>query len=97
MKKQQYYFRNSGSQNCYRLEYHLKEAHDEGLTDVTLIEAIPDPHNPDYVYCTNNETIVERDGCRKEFCRCYERRGNAKGGCCAQRGRLYVHGNEKNL
>ncbi len=95
MKKQQQYFRNIDSEYAYPLKHHLDEARADGLDEVTLFEAVPDFHNPDYIFCSEVGEVGERLECRKHLCESYEPRGNAKGGPCAHRGWLYEHGDEK--
>jgi hypothetical protein len=48
--KEQLYFKDEDSECAYPLSHFIEEAKEEGLEEITLIEAIPDNDNPDYIY-----------------------------------------------
>jgi hypothetical protein len=89
------YFANENAEECYALKYHLDEARAEGLTEVTLMEAVPDFDNPYYIYCTSSGEVGEKRDCSKINCDGYEPRGKSHGGPCKYRGHLYEHGDKK--
>lgn len=88
--KEELYFKDKDSECCYCLEDYLNEAREEGLTEITLLKAIPDDDNTDYIWCTYAGAVEERCECSKTHCDYYPR--EQKGGKCPNRGRLYLHG-----
>jgi hypothetical protein len=90
--KRELYFKNEDSENCYCLEDHLNEAREEGLTEITLLKAIPDD-NSDYIWCMYMGEVGDRSECSKAACSYYPR--EQKGGKCPLRGQLYQHGEEE--
>lgn len=92
MKKEKLYFRDIDDTTCYNLQTRLEDAQDEGLETVTLIEAVLDNDNPDYIYCGYNGEVGEREECRKSFCYNYDSKSGR--GVCKHRGNLYCHGEE---
>jgi hypothetical protein len=90
------YFADEDAERCYSLKYHLDKARAEGLTEVTLMEAIHDIDVPaDVIFCTVSGETGERCECGKHLCDDYKPRGKAKGGPCAHRGHFYEHGEKK--
>ena len=67
-ENQKLYFRSIDDNTCHSLEYHMDVARYEELEEITLVEAIPDNDNPDYVWCTHYENTEERNQCKKSFC-----------------------------
>ena len=49
--KEQFYFKNEDAEHAYPLSHFIEEAKEEGLEEVTLIGAVPDNDNKDYIYC----------------------------------------------
>lgn len=92
MKKDKLYFASVDDTFCQPLEYFTHDASLEGLKEITLIEAVPDNDNPDYVWCTQMGEVTDRDRCRKSECSYYESKSGR--GVCSSRGKLYQHGNE---
>ena len=92
MKNEKLYFLNIDDTNCYPLSDRLNDARLEGLEKVTLVEAIPDNDNPDYVWCAQHGEVTERQECKKSICSYYE--SKSRRGVCSNRGNLYYHGNE---
>lgn len=90
--KEKLYFRDTDDTTCRPLNWHLDDARDEELTEVTLIEAIPDNDNVDYVWCSHYGEVTDRDQCKKSFCPHYESKSGR--GVCKHRGNLYTHGEE---
>lgn len=84
------YFKSIDDVFCYPLEDHLREAKDDGLTEIELVEADPDFDNPNYVWCSYAGATCERSECRKSVCPYYESKSGR--GMCANRGRLFQHG-----
>lgn len=92
MSQEKLYFKSIDHTTCHSLEWHLEDAKLEDLQEITLVEAIPDNDNPDYVWCTHYENAEEKNQCRKSFCPGYESKSGR--GVCEHRGNLYCHGNE---
>ena len=66
------YFRDIDSEFCYPLGDHIAEAIDDELEEVTLVEAVPDFDNKDYIWCTIDGVCVERSECKKAYCTGYQ-------------------------
>ena len=86
------YFLDIDDTNCYPLSDRLNDARLEGLEKVTLVEAIPDNDNVDFVWCSHYGEVSDRDQCKKSFCPHYESKSGR--GVCKHRGNLYTHGDE---
>ncbi len=86
------YFRDEDSNHCYSLEEHLREAKQDDLKDVELIEAIPDDGTSDYIWCHVLDA-VEKSQCSKKCCSYYESKSGR--GRCDNKGSLYLHGEKK--
>lgn len=94
MKKElQMYFRSIDDCFCNTLEDILEDAKIEGLTEITVIEAIPDNGTTDMIWCTYHGECLDRGECKKSICRQYE--STSGRGVCQHRGKLYLHGEEK--
>jgi hypothetical protein len=83
------YFKNEDALNCYPLEDHLEEAKEDGLLDITLMEAIPDDGTSEYIWCQIYD-CVQKCECSKKYCTRYESKSGR--GKCANKGSLYFHG-----
>lgn len=92
MKKKKLYFKSINDTVCLSLESHLQDAKLEELDKITLIEAVPDHNNPDYIFCVHEGEIGERQGCKKSICSLYSSKSGR--GTCKHRGRLFQHGNK---
>ena len=92
MERDKLYFLNIDDTNCYPLSDRLNDARLEGLEKVTLVEAIPDNDNSDYVWCAQHGEVTERQECKKAVCSYYESKSGR--GVCSNRGNLYRHGKE---
>ena len=90
--KEKLYFRDTDDTTCRPLNWHLDDARDEELTEITLVEAIPDNDNPDYIWCGVQGEVGERSECKKSVCLYYESKSGR--GVCKHRGNLYAHGEE---
>lgn len=90
--KEKLYFENIYDTTCYPLSDRLNDAKLDGLTEVTLVEAIPDNNNTDYIYCGYHGEVGERSECKKAFCSSYSSKSGR--GKCEHRGNLYSHGDE---
>lgn len=93
--KQKLYFRNIDDTFCQPLQPLLDEAKFDGLKNLTLIEAVPDNNNPDFIWCSHYGDCVERQDCVKSYCTHYESKSGR--GVCSNRGHLYQHGEEVNF
>ncbi len=92
MSKEKLYFESINDTSCHDLSDLLNNARIDGLTEVTLVEAIPDNETSEYVWCTHEGEVTERDMCRKSECSFYSSKSGR--GVCESRGKLYLHGNE---
>lgn len=90
--KEKLYFENIDDTTCYPLSDRLNDARLEGLREVTLVEAIPDNNNPEYIYCGLAGEVGERSECKKAECSSYS--STSGRGKCKHRGNLYTHGDE---
>ena len=91
MEKTKLYFRDVDSTNCETLEGILHDAKLDGLTEVTVLEADPDQHTSEYIWCQIYD-CVQRGDCGKSVCSRYESKsGRVK---CKHKGQLYFHGKE---
>ena len=95
MAVEQLYFRYEDSEYCFPLEYFLADAQADGLTEITLIKAIPDSDNKNFIWCNYIGECGERSECCKARCKYYQTRGNAKGGMCKYRGWIFQHGEKE--
>lgn len=93
MEKEKLYFESIDDNVCFSLSDRLNDARLEGMSQVTLIEAIPDNDNPDYIWCKHHGEVSERQECRKSICAHYASKSGR--GKCNHRGHLYQHGEEK--
>lgn len=92
IKTEKLYFIDINDTNCCTLSDRLNHARLEGLEKVTLVEAISDNDNPDYVWCSQLGEATERQECKKSICSYYESKIGR--GVCSNRGNLYCHGDE---
>lgn len=88
--KEKLYFLNEDDTSCYTLSDRLNDAKLEGLNEITLMEAILDNDNPDYIWCSHYGEVGERQGCKKSICSYYS--STSGRGVCRHRGNLYTHG-----
>ena len=92
MSKEKLYFRSIDDNICRPLNWHMDDARDEELNEITLCEAIPDNDNTDYIWCTHYENSEEKNQCRKSFCPAYTSVSGR--GVCEHRGNLFTFGEE---
>ena len=93
--KKQLYFKDENSKYAYPLSYFIGEAKEEGLEEITLIEAIPDNDNPDYIYCKLVGEAGDRSECRKSQCKFYKSKSGR--GVCVHRGNICDFGEERKI
>lgn len=86
------YFKSLDDTFCEPLDGFMNDARAEGLSEITLVEAIPDNNNQDYVWCTYYGECVEKSDCKKSICPYYESKSGR--GVCSNKGHLYQHGEE---
>ena len=87
------YFETVDAKLCYPESYFQDEMRDNGLTEMTVLEAIPmKSSETDYMWCKENEAAGEKGECGR-FCDAYEPR-NGKSGMCKHQGRLNDFGEE---
>ena len=92
MSKEKLYFRSTDHTFCSSLESHFDDARDEELTEITLFEAIIDNDNSDYIWCSYQGEVGEREECKKSICSFYSSKSGR--GVCEHRGKLFLHGEE---
>ena len=92
MKKEKLYFRSIDDNICHSLDWHLEDAKLEQLEEITLVEAIPDNDNNDYVWCTHYENPEEKSLCNKMNCTAYTSKSGR--GKCEHKGNLFTFGDE---
>ncbi len=92
MKTKKLYFKSIDDTFCTSLEKHIEEAKLEELKTITLVEAIPDFSNSEYIWCGHQGEIGEREECKKSICEFYSSKSGR--GICEHRGKLYQHGEE---
>lgn len=91
MKRQKLYFKSKEDTWCSPLEDFINEAKNDGLIEITLIEAIPVDSNSG-IWCKYVGEYTEKHDCRKSVCQYYESKSGR--GTCAHRGQLYNHGDK---
>jgi len=94
MNKKKLYFENEDAENCYSEEYFQDKMKEEGLEELTVLEANKSKEK-EYIYCTAIDSCGESSNCGKE-CEDYEPR-NGKNGCCRHRRTIYEYGEEVTL
>lgn len=92
MKTEKLYFKDTDDTICTSLQSRLEDAKEDDLTTITIIEAIPDNDNRDFVWCSHRCQVVERQDCKKVLCLAYKSKGGR--GVCQHRGSFYLHGDE---
>ncbi|MGH2666022.1 hypothetical protein [Flavobacterium sp.] len=92
MEKSKLYFKSIDDTMCQELDFFIHDAKLEELTEITLIEAVPDNNTSDHIWCTADGECVERSRCKKSQCESYESKSGR--GVCEHRGHLYHHGEE---
>lgn len=90
--KEKLYFSDIDSENCYPLYYFIEEAKINGIEEITIIEAIPDFYNKEYIYCSLVGEAGDRSECNKASCGSYESKSGRS--VCQHRGNLYTYGEE---
>lgn len=86
MKKKLYNFKDKDSDFCYDLARHLREAKEDGLKEITLIESIPASKDSEFFWCTIGGCAVEKQECKKSQCDSYSKH---KSNTCEHRGRYF--------
>lgn len=89
---EKFYFLDTDDIFCKSLESRLEDAQEEGLSTITLLEAIPDDITTDFVWCKYKGEVAEKIMCKKAECSFYSSKSGR--GVCQHRGKLYLHGNE---
>lgn len=92
MKSKKLYFSTLDDTFCTTLEEHIDVAKFNGLTEITLIEAVPDNETKDYIWCGLHNEAGDRSECTKYSCEGYSKKGGR--GVCEHRGNLFLHGNK---
>lgn len=87
MKK--FYFTGNDSELCWELKFLLSQAKENGLSEIELIEAIPDK-SKDYFFCKWIGDVSESGSCGYK-CDGYEPR-NGKSGICKHKTFCYEKG-----
>lgn len=86
------YFANKESL-CTTLADHLHDAQLEGLSEITLIEAIKDDGTSGQTWCAYKGYAVDNCDCKKSACGYYSSKSGR--GRCEHKGTLYSFGNKE--
>lgn len=88
-----FYFRDEcDAEMCFHLDYHMDNARDEGLTEITLYEAVPEKVEG-FFWCRAVDEVSEDGYCGKS-CEDYEPK-NGKSGMCRHKGNLFTRGEKR--
>lgn len=91
--KKKLYFENEDANTAHSENYFQEQMKEEGITEMTVIEAIPIPYSKaDYVWCNEVEECYEKSECGKR-CATYKP-NNGKNGKCEFRGQYCEFGEE---
>ena len=93
MKTEKLYFLDSSSEICYPLDYFSLEKLEE--VDYEIYEAIPDNNNKDFIYCSLDGEVGDREFCKKSECKDYTSKSGR--GVCSHRGKLFEVGEKVNV
>lgn len=85
-KTPKYYFRTEEDEFCYTLDYHLRNAKEEGLTEIELFEAKPQ-YIEGFFWCRVINDSGEDGSCGKK-CIDYEPK-NGKSGICKHKSNTF--------
>ena len=91
-KKEQLYFESIDDTFCRPLEYFLHDAKIEGLKEIKLVKAVRDNDTKNFVWCSHEGEVTERQMCTKAECHFYSSKSGR--GVCEHRGKLYLHGED---
>lgn len=87
------YFRSIDDTICETLEDIISDAKLDGLTEITVVEALPDDGTHGFIWCTVNGECIEQSECKKSQCSSYA--STSGRGRCQNKGKLYLHGEER--
>ena len=93
MKREKLYFLDTSSERCYPLDYFSLEKLEE--VDYEIYEAIPDNNNKDFIFCSLNSEVGEREFCKKSQCKGYTSKSGR--GVCSLRRKLFEVGEKINV
>ena len=93
MKTEKLYFLDSSSERCYPLDYFYFEELEE--VDYEIYEAIPDNNNKDFIFCSLDSEVREREFCKKSQCKDYT--STSIIGVCSYREKLFKKGKKVNV
>ena len=93
MKTQKLYFLDASSEICHSLDYFSFETLEE--VNYELYEAIPDNDNKDFIYCSLDREVGDREFCKKSQCKDYTSKSGR--GVCSHRGKLFEKGEKVNV
>ena len=93
MKTEKLYFLDSSSEGCYSLNRFSFETLEE--VNYELYEAIPDDNIKDFIFCSLEGTVGDRETCKKSQCRGYTSKSGR--GVCSHRGKLFKKGEKVNV
>jgi len=86
---EKYYFENEDAEVCYPLSYFTDRAKESGLKEISILEAVPDFRNKEFVWCGWDDSCTYMSDCKKSVCSAWTK---GKGNMCDHRGKLYAHG-----
>ena len=88
-----YYYRTTEELICWPLSHHIDCAKSEGLTEVTLYEAIPEKMDG-FFFCQHYSEVGEAGNCGKK-CEGYKPRNGKSGRCRYHDNRGFTQGEIK--
>lgn len=92
MNEEKKYFKSIDDTFCSSLDNFINEAKNDGLKEITLVEAIPDNNNTEFVWCSHYGECIELHLCKKSECSKYTSKSGR--GKCSNKGKLFSHGEE---
>ena len=62
--EKKFYFEDEDSENAHSEEFFQEQMKSEGITEITVIEALPVPfYKTDFIYCKISDTCYEKTVC----------------------------------
>ena len=93
MKREKLYFLDTSSERCYPLDYFDLEKLEE--VNFEVYEAIPDNNIKDFIFCSLDGEVGDREFCKKSECKDYTSTSGI--GVCSYREKLFKKGKKVNV
>jgi len=82
MKRPKIYFENEDANMAHSEEWFQDLMKEEGLTEMTVMEAIRIPHyKAEFVWCKDADDACEKSECNKRNCESYKPKNGKNGRC----------------